>query len=281
MIKINLLPKTINEKRVVRAIAILMGVIFVAVVAAGFTLNMKFTANAADMEQQADDAEARKAYVDGIKTETQSVIAKTKPIKTKTDFIENVLKYNVDVTELYEEITKWAYEKVEYRSLQFNGTNVRMQARVKNLDDLGRYLLNMYRATDLFTQVTIDGVPGYPRQARSLLSMGGYYGGYDEAAPYDLAGIGAITTGIERKPEEDWIDFTVDCVLREPISPPTIEGQAAPQQGRQMGMPGMPGQMPGGYPGSAPPGMMPPGPPGMAGGPMPPTVPGAPPPGRR
>ena len=30
-----------------------------------------------------------------------------------------------------------------------------MNATVKNLDDLGRYMMNMYRATDLFTQVTI------------------------------------------------------------------------------------------------------------------------------
>ncbi len=268
MIKINLLPKTINEKRIIRSIAILMGVIFVAVVAAGLTFNMKLTAKSDDMEKQATDAEARKTHVDGINSETQSVVAKTKPIKTKTDFINDVLEYNVKVAELYEQITRWAYEKVEYRSLQFNGTNVRMQARVKSLDDLGRYLLNMYRATDLFTQVTIDGVPGYPRKSRSLLSMAGYYGGYDQAAPYDLAGIGAITTGIERKPEDEWIDFTVDCTLRVPISPPTIEGQPAQGMGQRAGMAGrppMPGMMPG-MPG-APPGMMPGGPPGMMPGP--------------
>ncbi|OFX17421.1 MAG: hypothetical protein A2Z18_03615 [Armatimonadetes bacterium RBG_16_58_9] len=248
MIKINLLPKTINEKRVVRSLAILFGIIFVAIIVGGFGFTTNLGAKADDMEAQAAAAEQRKTEVEAIKTEATSARSRIEPVKKKTDFINDVLDYNVKMPRLYEEIAKWAYEKVEYRSFQFNGTNVVIQARVKTLDDLGRYLLNMYRATDLFSQVSIDGVPGYPMKSSSMLQAGDMYG-YGEPAGYDLAGYGAIETGVARTKSPDWIEFTVNLTLKQPLNAPSIEGQAVQgsaqqQQAMPAGAPGAPGAMP-------------------------------------
>ena len=232
MIKINLLPKTINEKRAVRQVAILFGILLVAVIVAGFTFTMKVRADVKAMEEKADAAKAWRDRVERVQAEASRIRKSIDPIKQKTDFINAVLDYNQKFPKLYEEIAKWSYEKVSYTSWQCTGVQVQMQARVKTLDDLGRYLLNMYRATDLFTSVSISGIPGYPRATTS--SRRPYNEPeYAEAGPLPssaLAGLEAIAAGVQRDSEEDWINFTVTCVLREPIMPPAPAG-AAPASG--------------------------------------------------
>lgn len=276
MIKINLLPRIINEKKAVRNTAILFGVLLVATIAAGMTYNSRLHAAVMDMEQQASAAEAWKQRVEAIKTETTNVQGQTKPIQQKVDFITAVLDYNGKYPKLFEEIAKWTYEKVQYTSMQSDGKVVRMQMRVKTLDDLGRYLLNMYRATDLFTSVTISSLPGYPRDGSagapspSGMPMPGIpYAGPDMSDETggggpgaSLAGIGAIRTGVQQAPDQaSYFDITVDCTLKTPIDAPQFAGGAgggAP--GAPGGAPGMPGAMPG--PSSMAP---PPGPSGPSG----------------
>ncbi|MGQ9455144.1 MAG: hypothetical protein ACUVRS_09520 [Armatimonadota bacterium] len=279
MIKINLLPRIIDHKRVLRNTAILMAFILVLIIGAGVAFAIRLQSKVDEMEKLAAETEAWKARVESIQKQAQEIRNQVAPIKQKLDFINKVLQYNLEFPRLYEQIAKWTYEKVQLFSIQCDGQQVVMQAYVKNLDELGRYLLNMYRAVDLFTEVTISGIPGYkqgPSQQVSVPSPVQLPGeGQISGSMAPLAGIQAIQAGVQRAEVGGYaptgITFTVTCKLRRPIVAPQFAGAA-----QQAGQPGAPGAVPTGGP------MMPGEPMAPVGEPMagPPGVaPGTPPPG--
>lgn len=248
MMKINLLPRTINERKVVRNTAILFGVLVVAVIAIGIAYTQVFMVpQVQKMELDAQTAEALKKEVEGIEAECKTWQDKAIPVKTKLDFISNVLAYNVKYPRLYEDVAKWTYEKISYTGLSCDGTQVALSARAKNLDDLGRFLLNMYRATDLFSEVTISGVPGYPMGAsqpgggQQPAAIGPGPMGMGGGPAANMAGMGAITTGVQMSPGTRYIDFTVNCKLKTPIAAPAFSGGAAAAAGAPGAQPGVPG----------------------------------------
>jgi hypothetical protein len=169
----------------------------------------------------------------------QQVRDQTKPIQQKLDFINQILDYNLKYPKLYEEVARWTYEKANLSSLQCDGQQVVLQAHVKGLDALGRYLLNMYRATNLFTEVTISDIPGYGQgtsgQAFNPSGMEGPGGGQIGGSMAGLAGITAIESGVQRADAGAYaaggIDVTVTCKLKTPIVAPQfggVPGMAAP-----------------------------------------------------
>lgn len=270
MIKINLLPKSINEKKIVKNTAVLFGVLTIAIILIGVLYTQLVLVPQVQAEEQlATDTEAIEKEVVAIEGERDGWVAKLPPIKNKLTFINGVLEYNKKFPRLYEEIAKWTYEKIAYTGMTCDGTQVAMTARARSLDDLGRFLLNMYRATDLFTEVTISGVPGYPAGATSagggVMNMPQMAPGFGPQA--NLAGMPAITMGVMSGPGARYIDFTVNCKLRTPIVAPAFAGApGAAAAGATLGMPTQPG-MPQQPMAPMAPGMAPPPGPGTVGGP--------------
>jgi hypothetical protein len=263
MIKINLLPRTINEKAIIRNTALAFVVLLIAIVVGGLTYAGNLSKQVAQKEAEAQAVEAWEKRVEGIKKQAQDQLASIKPIKDKLDFINGVLKFNQEYPKLYADVAKWTYANVMYTGLVCDGTQVVITARTKNLDNLGRYLLNMYRATDLFTEVIISGVPGYGQGAQASMLGGAMPSGMSgmqmptmpqvpsfEPAQSSLAGISAISSSMERTPGgSGWINFTVMCKLKTPITAPSFTGAGAPAAGADTsgmpgGMPGMPGAPP-------------------------------------
>ncbi|MFQ3548902.1 MAG: hypothetical protein SNJ70_04060 [Armatimonadota bacterium] len=227
MLKINLLPKTINEIQQKRNLLFLMLGLLVAVVAGGLTYWYILSNQVTAKEQEAAEVEAWEARVKAIIAEKDEVVASIAPIQKKVDFINKVLEYNLKFPELYEEVAKWTYEKVQYDSMSSDGTNLNMTGRVKNLDDLGRYILNMYRATDLFTEVQVSGVPGYPIRQQQAIGEMMPEGPEMTGQGGSLAGLGAIAMGVVRRPAPDEITFTVACKLKNAFSAPSFEDTGA------------------------------------------------------
>jgi len=276
MIKINLLPRIIDQKRILRNTALFFAFLLSAVIAGGMAYGFKLRGDVQKMEELATVTEQWETKVKGIQQQAQQMRDGIKPIKQKLDFINQVLEYNGKYPALYEEIAKWTYEKVTLYSLACDGKEVKMQARAKSLDDLGRYLLNMYRATNLFTEVTISSVPSYKSLrvgSFSVNTQGGFsmpsgmfgQGGDAGGSMANLAGLGAVETGVARTPINPLsglgIAFEVTCKLKTPIEEPKFAGTSTDETGAGgagapfggPGMEGMPGgAMPGG-PGGAPP----------------------------
>jgi hypothetical protein len=240
MIKINLLPKSINEKMIVRRVAMLMGVLLLLVIGGGMGYSFKLAGDVQREEQLASDTEAYEARVKNIQAQTASIIGETAPIQAKLDFISNVLKYNEEYPKLYEQVCRWIYEKVTLVAMSSDGAQVTLQAKVKSIEDLGRFLLNMYQASDMFTEVSVTQANGFASgqnaSSPSPVAPGQEIGG----SQADLAGINAISGSLQQGPAPGAaMDVTVVCKLKTPIVAPTF-GAAASTPGAP-GAPAGPG----------------------------------------
>ncbi len=248
MIKINLLPKTLNEKAALRNTAILFGAILLALLAAGIGYSLKLQADVERQQALAAETEAYEQRVKAIQDQTAQLLASVGPIQEKLKFINEVLKYNLKYPKLYEDVAKWTYEKTVLDAIQSDGQTVTLQGRVKSLDDLGRYLLNMYAATDLFAEVRITQATGFGSSSEGNVQAPSTVGAQLSGSQATQAGIEAITGSVARQPVRNpWITFVAVCKLRDPIVAPVPPGgEGAPQAGG--GVPGAPGPEPMGMP---------------------------------
>lgn len=253
IIKINLLPRTVNAKVVVRNTALVFAVLFVAIVAGGFTYTSHLRNSVEEWKAAADQKEQWEARVKSIEGQASQLRSSIKPIQDKLAFIDAVLAYNNQYPDLYGEIAKWTYERVMYSSMACdNGSEVKITAMAKTVDDVGRYLLNLYNATDLFSEVSISGIPGYPNNNTTSYTQnasnnlpqfnaGGQIGG----SQAELAGIGAISRGIQKAPDLKLpINIDVTLRLKNPIQPPSFAGSAAGAEAGGGGFDGAPGMPP-------------------------------------
>jgi hypothetical protein len=268
MIKINLLPKGLYEKKIVRNLAVTFAVIAMMVAGGGVGYRMKLAADIGRMTAEVEAIEARQKMVQGLKANVQQEAAKLVPIHAKVKFIEDVFAHNEKWPKLYEELAKYTYKKVLYRRLTPSENGLQIEAHTTSISDAGRFLLNMYRANDIFSSVTISGLPGYPRE-RSDTALAGAMGMIPMGEPqqtgplptgvsphlYRYGGMEAVSTGVARAAAEalSGLNFTVTCTLREQITAPALPGLAPTEPG--MGGfvdQSMPMQMPSQQPGAAP-----------------------------
>lgn len=186
MLKINLLPPYIFERRKVRQTAILFGMIFMVVLGGMVGWWIVLGQKEAALKVEVADMQAKAQQVLQLEATIKAEEDKIPPIKERMDYFRAVMSYNTKFPALYEELTKYTYERVLYRSIQPSNNALTIQAHAKSLGDAGRYLLNMYRAKHLFSNVSMSAVPGYPSNL-----MGGF-------------------------------DFSVTCSLVSPIDAPPI-----------------------------------------------------------
>lgn len=269
MIKINLLPKGLYEKKIVRNLAVMFAVLAMVVAGGGVGYRMKLAADIGRMTAEVEDIEARQKMVQGLKANVQQEAAKLAPIQAKVKFIEEVFAHNEKWPKLYEELAKYTYKKVLYRRLTPSQNGLQIDAFTPSISDAGRFLLNMYRANDIFSSVTISGLPGYPRDQSGIAAISGALGMVPTGEPqsagplptgvsphlYRYGGMEAVSTGVARAAAEALrgLNFTVTCTLREQITAPALPGVAPtePGMGGSMGSP-VPMQMPMQSPGQPP-----------------------------
>jgi hypothetical protein len=197
VLKINLLPPYIFERRKVRQAAVLAGVAFVAVLAGMLGWWYVLGKTKAELTVQVQDMEQKRDRVIALQQLAKAEADKIPPIEAKVSFIKGMLDYNDEYPKLYEEVFRYTYGRVLYRSISPSSDTLTIQVYARSLGDCGRYLLNMYRATHLFSSVSVSAVPGYP-SARG--------GGFD---------------------------FTVTCRLLKPITAPTYGSVGTTSTGQQ------------------------------------------------
>jgi hypothetical protein len=172
----------------VRQTAFLFALIFMLAFGGMVTWWFMLGKKEADLKSQLAIMNVTKAQVEALENTIKAEEAKIPPIKDRMDYFHSVMDYNGKFPALYEELARYTYERVLYRSVQPSNNALTIQAHAKSLGDCGRYLLNIYRARHIFSDVKISSVPGYPSNP-----MGGF-------------------------------DFTVTCSLVNPIDPPAIPG---------------------------------------------------------
>jgi len=212
VLKINLLPAYIYERRKTRKAILGFSALFVAVVFAMVAWWVSLSNKQKELERQVADAEMRAQQVTAIEQQRDAERAKLPTIKAKVDFMDALMGYNLEAPKLLEEIAKYTYGRIRLTSIQINGGNqVTIQGHARTLGDCGRYLMNLYRAQHIFSSVVISGVPaGWPP------------GNVSSSTAPGLPGVAMQPTS--QTTGEPGFDFTVTCTLVKTIAPPTYGG---------------------------------------------------------
>jgi len=160
-LKINLLPPHIFEKRRMRNSVLVFAALVAAVAAGMFGWYSVLSARERDLTTEVLGWEEKANAVKILEAQAAAEEAKSPPIKQKVDFIEQVMAYNGAYPKIYEELAKYTYSRILYRSIEPTATQIKIGARARSVGDCGRYMLNMYRASHILSSVTIDAVPGW------------------------------------------------------------------------------------------------------------------------
>ena len=184
MIKINLLPAYVLEQEKVRKSAALFGVLVAAVIVCMLLWYKGLGGAHADLQRQLEEVQATEQQVKAYQAETQAARQESQGIRVKVKFINDIMEYNKLVPRIYEELARYTYRNILYTKVSVAQTQITIDAYTRSMGDAGKYLLNLYKASDLFTSVSISAVPGYPQAVSTVLvrGPGGVSQTYNQAA---------------------------------------------------------------------------------------------------
>ena len=255
-VKINLLPKSYYETKAAKGLIWLFAAILIAMIIGGIFWKIQIDKQIAEVQQKIDVANGYKNQIDAINQEISNRQNEVAYYQIRVDAIQKVLDFNKTIHEPFDEVARWTYEKVQYTSLSINGTSVTIRGRARSLNDVARYILNLYQATDTFNPgsitLTVDGMgsgtgasgamggrPGMPGAPSGMSGAPGAPGampGGPSAMPGAPAGApGAMPGGSGMSPA---------AIAAPATSAPTTSAMTGAPVNRP-GMPGAPGAMPG------------------------------------
>jgi hypothetical protein len=248
MLKINLLPSYIYERKKIRAAwAVVVAVVLLEI--AGLAAYQGKLINDENAKaQEVTTAEAKANDVQKLVGEAKAKRDEIAPITDKVTFIKNILKFNLVRPNLFQNVAEYTLKGVRYTHIEASGNVLTIQAFAPTLSAMGRYLIYMQGNPD-FTAVQIAGGAGYPpgnqNEGAGITSSSGSYGGPPGAsAPGGPAGYGGPPGGPPGGPGGY-------------PGPGGPSGYGAPPggvSGGPSGYGGPPGSMPGGYGGPGGPG---------------------------
>ena len=161
MLRINLLPSYVAQRRVTRQLSVFFGALFFMCVAVPFYLYVTAQRDRADMEAKATQAEQQQTITQGYRTDASNRRSQIAPLKAKVDFVKAVKDYNIAQVKFWNTVAQYSDPKITYTDAAVSGTTLTIKAFSPSLADVGRYLQAVYNEPD-FTTVSIDKLPGYP-----------------------------------------------------------------------------------------------------------------------
>lgn len=174
MLRINLLPAYVAQRRTVarlRVIAVL-GLIVIIVGGVGYYLSL--LPQVANMTQQAQTAQNDKSQIDALNSKAADTLSKVGPILAKVKFYNDVQKYNPQTAELYARVARWTSPAVYLSSMAVSGDTLAISGFTKSISDLGRYLQYMYTEPDVQTVALTSSLPSYSQAVVPVILYKGH-----------------------------------------------------------------------------------------------------------
>ncbi len=173
MLRINLLPSYVQQRRLTKTLVPIFIAIFALCVAAPlaayFYLHGKLTA----LTQEAQDAVAGKGKTDALKAQAVTTLSQVAPIQAKLQFLNDVYAYKDKWIALYSRLADTTPKNsFIYTGAQVTGPTMAIKAYSPSVEEVGRYLQVMYHEPD-FSTVAVDHIPAYPDNVRHLYSLNG------------------------------------------------------------------------------------------------------------
>ncbi|HEY3328425.1 MAG TPA: hypothetical protein VGK19_00245 [Capsulimonadaceae bacterium] len=278
MLRINLLPSYVAQRRLTRQTLLLFTVLFSSIVAVALIYSITLHQRLTQITDDAARATAAKQTIDDINTQATQVAGQLPAISEKVDFVKKLQEYNLSYVKLYRNIARYTSPDILYTSLAVSGTSLTISAYAPSLPALARYMQIMYNEPDI-SKLSVSAIPGYkaayapstkdysiPELPRGFVAR--FPGSPVPVKTFTvvngqvtkIAGVQDIA-GPQRFPKyfdpRLGFDFTVTATLRGQLSPPALPAVAgaAPAAGaggpEGFGGPGGPGGPPGG-PGAPP-----------------------------
>lgn len=292
MLRINLLPAYIAERRKTRLTIVAFSAAFLGVVAGVVAFYIFMLGQVTNLEQQAVNETTEAQRVTKIGTDADQIAQGIQPLAEKVGFIESVRWYNTLRNRIYTNMAAYTTKDIEYSSMAAGGQTVTADAFAKDPESIARYLIAMYNNPDLsavsvaanfgWQDPNAQGAGGFGGGGRLPGGAGGYPGGgypgggggpvaagpatgtAGGGAPTDLPGgnlgggafPGGLTAG--QQPARKGFPFKVTAQLVQSIAAPALPsgmggGGAAGPGGFPGGGPGAGGYPGGGFPGGGAP----------------------------
>ena len=161
MLRINLLPTYVSQRRLTRKVLLGFTALLLLSLLVPLGLYVSTRSARAAEENQATAAEAGKAKTDALKTQATAQRAQIAPIKVKVDFVKANRDYTTSLVAFWATVARYSDPRVIYTDASVSGTTLTIKAYMPSIGEVGRYLQAMYQEPD-FTTVSIDKLPGYP-----------------------------------------------------------------------------------------------------------------------
>lgn len=242
MIKINLLPPHIHQRKQIKVAVAVVGVMLIAEIAGMLAMRTGPQAEKARLTADLADKTVKLGGVKTVGTNASTVLQSEQALAPKYNFMTEMLKYNRAFPDLYTRTAGYTYREAMFLNLEAFGSQLKFDAYVSDPADVARLMVGLSNSPDFTGLPQVSGVPDYNSAERE-----------------------------KRKQELNAENVPDSLVIGGMIGAP---GGAGGYPGG--GMPGgYPGGMPGGYPGGMSGGMPGNGPGGMpGGGPAMPGMPG-------
>lgn len=173
MLRINLLPSYVNQRRLARRLIIGFSFGFLLCLLAPLAYYLMLQNNLKTKSAEADSAEAGKRITDSRKAQAAAARAGVKPTQDKLDFVLAVHAYTRQWVALYNTLAETSpRSSLIYTDASVTGPTMTIKAYSPSVADVGRYLQAMYNEPD-FKDVGVDKVPGYPDNVRHLYYLKG------------------------------------------------------------------------------------------------------------
>jgi len=167
------MPAYIAEQRKTKAAVV--GTVAGVVAVIGGLLGYQFgylVPSVNTMIEEANAADADAKAVEAIEAETTTTLSQIKPLQDKVNCVKSVQFHNVLVPQIYRNVAKYTYRKVEYSSMAVNGDALSINAYVQNLSDVGKFYLTLFANPDI-KSVSISALPGWPNASTQTVGLPG------------------------------------------------------------------------------------------------------------
>lgn len=173
MLRINLLPTYVQQRRLTKRLVPLFIAIFALCVAAPLAAYFYERSQLSKITQQANDAVTGKSKTDALKAQAATTIAQVAPIQAKLQFVKDCNDHIRQVVALWNRLADTSPKNsFIYTAASVSGTTMSIKAYSPSVEDVGTYLQAMYHEPD-FVTVAVDHIPAYPDNVRHLYFLHG------------------------------------------------------------------------------------------------------------
>lgn len=161
MLKINLLPPYINQRKQVRVAIVIVALLVAAEIATLVVMRNGPIADKNRLSQEKSDKEGKLAQLTQVGTASTTVLAEEGTFKPTVDFFRSVEDFNKQHPNLYQNTARYTFSEIMFLNLEAQQTQLQASAYASNPTHVSRMLIGLSRSPDFQGLPQITGLPQY------------------------------------------------------------------------------------------------------------------------